>query len=91
MSDWVDVAPAADIAPGASRSVEVDGTMIAVFDGGILTGGKVEGDQVVCPRHGAHFSIRTAEVLSPPAYENVATFPVRVSNGTVQVRDPRWD
>jgi 3-phenylpropionate/trans-cinnamate dioxygenase ferredoxin component len=106
MADWVDVAPAAEIAPGTCRSVELDGTGIAIFnldgefyaiedvcthDGGILTGGTIEDDEIVCPRHGAHFSIRTGEVRSPPAYEDVATFPVRVSNGTVQVRNPRGD
>ena len=106
MSDWIDVAPEADFTPGMSRSVEVDGVSIAVFnidgeyyaienvcthDGGILTGGTIEGDQIVCPRHGAHFSIRTGEALTPPAYEDVAIFPVRVHEGTVQVRDARED
>lgn len=106
MSDWVDVAPAAEFAPGTWRSVEIEGTTIAVFrldgefhaiedvcthDGGILTGGSIEGDEIVCPRHGARFSIRTGEVRAPPAYEDVATFPVRVASGIVQVRDARRD
>lgn len=106
MSAWIDVGPEAEIAPGTWRSVDVDGTEVAVFnlggafyaiedvcthDGGVLTGGDVEGDVIVCPRHGARFSIRTGEVLAPPAYEDVATFPVRVEAGTVQVRDARWD
>jgi 3-phenylpropionate/trans-cinnamate dioxygenase ferredoxin subunit len=106
MSDWVDVAPASELAPGAWHCVDVNGSQVAVFnldggyfaiedicthDGGILTGGSVEGDVIVCPRHGARFSIRTGEVLSPPAYEDVPTFPVRVEAGRVQVRDARWD
>jgi 3-phenylpropionate/trans-cinnamate dioxygenase ferredoxin subunit len=44
---------------------------------------------VVCPRHGARFSVRTGEVLAPPAYEDVATFAVRVEGGLVQVRSVR--
>ncbi len=106
MSDWIDVAPQAEIPPGAWRSVELDGAQVAVFnldgvyyaiedvcthDGGILTGGALEGEEVICPRHGARFSIRTGKVLAPPAYEDVATFPVRVEAGAVQVRDARWD
>ena len=86
--------------------VDIDGVGIAVFklgdafyaiedvcthDGGKLTGGCVEGDQIVCPRHGAHFSIKTGKALSAPAYEPTATFPVRVEKGIVQVRDERWD
>jgi 3-phenylpropionate/trans-cinnamate dioxygenase ferredoxin component len=51
----------------------------------------VDGDEVICPRHGARFCIRTGEALSPPAYEPVPTFPVRVTDGMVQVRDDRWD
>jgi 3-phenylpropionate/trans-cinnamate dioxygenase ferredoxin subunit len=47
----------------------------------------VEGEEVVCPRHGARFSLASGAALSPPAYEPVATFPVRVENGIVQVCD----
>ena len=106
MSDWIDVAAEGELPPGAWSSVDVDGADVAVFnvdgryyaienvcthDGGVLTGGDIEGDVVVCPRHGARFSITTGEVLSPPAYEDVPTFPVRVECGVVQVRDNRWD
>jgi 3-phenylpropionate/trans-cinnamate dioxygenase ferredoxin subunit len=106
MSDWVDVAAEHDFPPGTWRAVDVDGTDVAVFnvdghyyaienvcthDGGILTGGAIDHDVIVCPRHGARFCVRTGAVLSPPAYEDVTTFPVRVASGSVQVRDPRWD
>lgn len=106
MSDWVDVAPVNDLPPGGSRVVDADDVMIAVFnlggeyyaiedvcthDGGELGSGAVEGDEIVCPRHGARFNIKTGEVTAPPAYEAVAIFPVRVQDGMVQVRDDRWD
>ncbi|MGH8312562.1 MAG: nitrite reductase (NAD(P)H) small subunit [Gammaproteobacteria bacterium] len=51
----------------------------------------MEGKVITCPRHGAQFDILTGEVLAPPAYEPVATFPVRVHEGMVQVKDDRWD
>jgi len=106
MSDWVKVAKVGAIAPGGHKIVDIDGTQIAVFnlggehfaiedvcthDGGMLTGGPVEHDQVICPRHGARFCVRTGEAVSPPAFEPVATLPVRVEDGIVQVRDDRWD
>lgn len=106
MSGWVDVVAVGDLPPGASYAVDVDGAQVAVFnvngayyaienvcthDGGILTGGSIEDDEVICPRHGARFCIRTGKALTPPAYEDVATFPVRVEGGRVQVRDARWD
>ena len=106
MSEWVSVAKVGEIAPGSHRVVDVDGANVVVFnlggehyaiedvcthDGGELAGGIVDGDQIECMRHGARFCIRTGAVLAPPAYEPVATFPVRVENGLIQVRDNRWD
>jgi len=106
MSDWVTVARSDELAPGRWRVVDVDGTQIAVFnlegtyyaiedvcthDAGQLTGGAVEGDEIVCPRHGARFSIRTGQALTAPAFEPTEVFPVRIENGEVQVRDDRWD
>ena len=41
----------------------------------------LEDHEVVCPRHGARFCLRTGAALGPPAYEPVATFPVRRSDG----------
>lgn len=106
MSDWIVVADADALKPGEVRVVDADGTAIAVFnvageffaledvcthDGGQLTGGCIEGGEVVCPRHGARFSIRSGEALTPPAYEPTAVFPVRIEGGQIQVRDDRWD
>lgn len=106
MADWVDVALVDEFAPGTWRTVDVDDVMIAVFnldgefyaiedicthDYSTLTGGTVEGEEIICPRHGARFNIKTGEALTAPAYEAVPTFAIRVDNGMVQVRDDRWD
>jgi 3-phenylpropionate/trans-cinnamate dioxygenase ferredoxin component len=100
MSKWVDVAAVYDLTPGNRRVVDVDGVAVAVFnvdgeyfairdacshDGGILSNGTVEDDVIVCPRHGARFSIRTGAVLGPPAYEDLEIFFVRVIQGRVQI------
>ena len=106
MSDWIDAAPVDEIRPGGHVVVDVDGVEVAVFnvdgeflaiedvcthDGGELACGVLEGDVIVCPRHAAKFSLRTGEVLAPPAYEPVATMSTRVADGVVQVKDERWD
>ena len=106
MSDWVTVARIEELPPGQWRTVDVDGTQVVVFnidgehyaiedvcthDGGQLTGGTVEGDEIVCPRHGARFCVRTGEALTAPAYEPTSKFPVQVTDGEIQVRDDRWD
>ena len=51
----------------------------------------IAGAEIICPRHGARFCIKTGEALTPPAYEPVQTFPVRVEDGVIQVTDDRWD
>jgi 3-phenylpropionate/trans-cinnamate dioxygenase ferredoxin component len=106
MADWVRVADVAEIAPGKFKVVEIDGAMVAVFnldgafyaiddvcthDGDSLSGGTIEGEEIVCPRHGARFSIKTGAVTEPPAYEPVHSFPLRVRDGGVEVCDDRWD
>lgn len=106
MNAWVTVARVDALAPGEHLMVDVDDTQIMVInldgqyyaiedvcthDGGKLTGGAIEGDQIVCPRHGARFCLRTGAALSAPAYEPTSTFPVRIENGVIQVRDDRWD
>ena len=106
MAEWVDVARVEDFPPGTVRTLEIEGTAIAVFnlngryhaiedvcshEAETLSAGEVACEEIICPRHGAHFSILTGAALSPPAYEPVATFPVRVDGGMVTVRDDRWD
>ncbi|MEB0027347.1 non-heme iron oxygenase ferredoxin subunit [Pseudomonas sp. MH9.2] len=106
MNEWITVARTEEVGPGERRVIDVDDTQIIVFnlagqyyaiedvcthDGGQLTGGTVEGDQIVCPRHGARFCIRTGAALSAPAYDPTRTFPVRIENSEIQVRDDRWD
>ena len=99
--NWHDVATVGTIQPGGFEVVDIDDIMIAVFnidgqyyaiedvcthDGEELTGGPVEDDEIICPRHGARFCIRTGEALSAPAYEPVPTYPVRIENDKIQVQ-----
>lgn len=106
MSAWVSVLPARDIPPGEHALVDIEGVSIAVFnldgefcaiedvcthDGSEIATGCIVDGAIECPRHGARFDLRSGEVTAPPAYEPVAVFPVRVTDGIVQVRDDRWD
>jgi len=106
MADWTDVAGITELAPGEWTVADVDGVEVAVFnvDGAFhaienvcthdyseLTGGCLEGAEIICPRHGARFDVRTGAALSAPAYEPVATLATRVVDGRVQVKDERWD
>jgi len=58
-------------------------------DDGKLCEGDWEPDEcrVICPRHGAHFDLRTGQALTLPAYIPVATYPVRVRKDGMVVVD----
>ncbi len=98
---WVDAGPVAEIGEGQSISVAVGRRMVAVVrsngeffavedicthDGAELTGGTIEGDQIICPRHGARFCLRTGRAMTPPAYEPVRVFATKVETGRLWIR-----
>jgi 3-phenylpropionate/trans-cinnamate dioxygenase ferredoxin component len=97
---WIPVTAVTTLPCGDYAQIDIDGAIVAVFnidgefyaiedvcthDGGGLTGGAIEGCQVVCPRHGAKFCLRTGAALTLPAYEPVRTFRTRVVNGIIEV------
>jgi nitrite reductase/ring-hydroxylating ferredoxin subunit len=77
------------LAPGEVKRIDdpaiavfnVAGTLLAISDvcthaEASLSEGRVEGETVECPLHGACFDLRTGEALTPPAIEPVQTFRV---------------
>ena len=100
---FVRVGSVADVPDGRPEIFDVDDRKIAVYrldgayyaiedlcthDGGPLAEGEVEGEQVICPRHGARFDIRTGAALSFPAVTPVDTYPVRVDGDELWIGLP---
>jgi len=100
MAEWIDVAEEGGFPVGERKVVQSDAGAILVFhlsdayyaiedrcshDGGDIALGECDGDQIICPRHGSRFCIKTGAVLTPPAYEDIEIFAVRVHEGMVQV------
>ena len=54
--------------------------------GASLSDGYVAGDLIECPLHQAQFHIPTGKAMSPPADEDLATYPVKVENGDIFVQ-----
>ena len=50
-----------------------------------MSEGLLEGNEVTCPWHGAHFDVTTGEVKGPPARAQVQSFPVRVVGSDIEV------
>jgi len=103
MSGWVDVGSADSVAESQSLSAEIDGVALVVVrcgselyaiedrcthDGESLEGAEVDDCHISCPRHGAHFCVRTGEALTPPAYEPLRTYAVRIESGRILVENP---
>jgi len=94
------VAKLSEIAPGTTRRVvvdsmevllcNVDGKIYAIedvctHDGGPLDQGELEGECVVCPRHGATFDVRTGDALTLPAVLPLMTFDATVEGDDIYV------
>jgi 3-phenylpropionate/trans-cinnamate dioxygenase ferredoxin subunit len=93
MNEFVKVAMVNEIPQNGSLLVEVDGYEVALFncthDGGPLVEGTIiNGCEVMCPRHGARFDIRTGEALSFPAFEPTTSYAVRVEGNEVWIESP---
>ena len=102
-SQWIDIGGSDSVLETAPFSAEVDGIPIVVVrcgaelyavedrcthDGEPLGEAEVESCQIICPRHGAHFCLRTGEALTPPAYEPLRSYKVREAEGRVLVESP---
>jgi 3-phenylpropionate/trans-cinnamate dioxygenase ferredoxin component len=58
---------------------------VCTHDEARLSDGELTGETIVCPWHGACFSVKTGEVLSLPATESVKAFPVVLKEEDVYV------
>ncbi|MBX3012493.1 MAG: non-heme iron oxygenase ferredoxin subunit [Caldilineaceae bacterium] len=104
MRDFIKVATVGEIPLGGSKLVEVDYVRVALFnlageiyaiedvcthDGGPLVEGTVvHGCEVMCPRHGARFDIRTGAALSFPAFEATKSYAVQIEGDDVLIEQP---
>jgi nitrite reductase/ring-hydroxylating ferredoxin subunit len=55
--------------------------------GGPLVRGLIVGEEIRCPLHHACFSMRTGEVLRPPAFDAIDCWRIEQLNGRVYVRE----
>jgi 3-phenylpropionate/trans-cinnamate dioxygenase ferredoxin subunit len=75
---------------GRIAVVRLDGAIFAfedvcTHDDGPLAEGALEGDLILCPRHGAAFSMKSGKALQMPATEDIETFPLSLKDGMVEI------
>ena len=103
-AEFLDIAPASELPNGERLFIEVEGKSIVIVniagqffaiadvcthDDGPLGDGDIEGFNIVCPRHGGEFDVRTGQAVQMPAVVDIPAYPVRVVNGTIQLGIPR--
>jgi 3-phenylpropionate/trans-cinnamate dioxygenase ferredoxin subunit len=102
-AEWVDVGAADAVSEAQPLSVEVDDVEIVIarcesglyavenrctHDGQSLSGAEIAACEIICPRHGARFSLKSGEALTPPAYEPLRTFKLREAHGRIFLERP---
>ncbi len=50
-----------------------------------LTGGVIRKCTIVCPHHGARFSLETGMPYGPPAFDAIRTYPLQLSGARISV------
>jgi 3-phenylpropionate/trans-cinnamate dioxygenase ferredoxin subunit len=102
--DFYEIASVDDLPPGERIIVQIDDLEILVFniagqffaisnvcshDGNPLDDGEINGQEIICVRHGARFDLRTGEVASLPAVVGIPAFPTRTQDGKLEIGLPR--
>ncbi len=102
--EYIAVGDARDVPTGERLFVEIDGEPIVVFniagqyfaiadlcshDDGPLGDGDLDDFDIICPRHGARFDVRSGKALSMPAVVNIPAYPVRVVEGQIEIGLPQ--
>lgn len=103
-AEFVEIAPASELPNGERLFVDLGDKPIVLFniggqffaigdicshDDGPLGDGMIENFNVVCPRHGGEFDIRTGQAVQMPAVVDIPAYPVRVQDGMLFVGLPK--
>lgn len=101
--EYVPVIQKEDLAEGERVFVEIDDLEIVVFniaggyfaigdvcshDDGPLGEGQTDEYEVICPRHGARFDIRTGKANSLPAVVDIPAYPIRFVGDQIEIGVP---
>jgi 3-phenylpropionate/trans-cinnamate dioxygenase ferredoxin subunit len=101
--EYIAVAEASELPPGERMFLDIDDEPIVIMniggryfaiadvcshDGGPIGEGDIDDCEIRCPRHGATFDIRDGKALSLPAVADIPAYPVRVTDGKIEIGLP---
>jgi len=99
MADFIKVAKLSDIPLGSRLAVEYEDDDVGIFnlegdlyaisdicthDDGPLLEGELDGDCILCPRHGARFNIKTG-AQTMPAFSPVPLYTVKIEGDDILI------
>ena len=99
MTEFLKVAKISDLNPGEKMLVEYDDDDVGLFnldgkfyaisdvcthDDGPLVEGTLDGECIICPRHGARFNIKTGE-QTMPAFAPVPLYEVKIEGDDILI------
>ena len=58
---------------------------VCTHDDGPLGDGELDGEEIICPRHGARFNMRTGAATKMPATEGIEVYPVRANGNEIEI------
>ena len=91
----------ADIGRGAFRDYQIEGHSVLVancdghyyaiedrctHDNGPLADGRLYACTIECPRHGGKFDLKSGKPTALPAFNGVASYPLRVADGQMELQ-----
>jgi len=102
--EFIEIAPVPELPNGDRLFVEVEGKSLVIFniagqffaigdicshDDGPVGEGDLEGYNIVCPRHGGEFDVRTGQAVQLPAVVDIPAYPVKIVEDMIQVGLPK--
>jgi 3-phenylpropionate/trans-cinnamate dioxygenase ferredoxin subunit len=99
MAQFIKVAKTSDLAPGEKMRVEYEDEDVGLFniegqfyaisdvcthDDGPLVDGELDGDVIICPRHGARFNVKTG-AQTMPAFAPVPLYEVKIEGDDIYI------
>ncbi len=97
---FVEIAKTDEITAGQMKGIKKDEKNILVTNiagkyyavnarcthaGGDLSKGKLDGNVVICPRHGSKFDVTTGKAIGGPAKQGVPSYQVKIQGNSVLV------
>jgi 3-phenylpropionate/trans-cinnamate dioxygenase ferredoxin component len=102
--EFIEIAPVSDLPNGERLFVDLGDKPIVILniagklfalgdvcthDDGPLGDGVIEGNNIVCPRHGGEFEVQTGKAVQLPAVIDIPAYPVQVRDGNIFIGMPK--